>query len=144
MDKMDFNDCLIMATYQNDYALVRELIESDEFDEGVIHDTGLLHVPFPLYYITICNRKVLSSGFRDELKPLANAHLRNVELLLDLWKNRFGVNTDIRMDYSRYKCYFFCDSDQDTIEDIMCEPVSKFLDNGCRQIDIDLFFCRNK
>ena len=83
---------------------------------------------------------MLSSGFRDDLIPFVNAHLRNVELLLDLWKNRFCVNTYIRMDYNRYKYYYYCDSDEDTIEDIKCEPASKFLDNGCRQIDIDLFF----
>lgn len=136
---MDFNDRLILATYQNDYALVKKLIDSKRFDESIIHDIGLLYVPFPLYYITICNKKVLSRGFRPNLMPIVNEHLKNVDLLLDLWKNRFGVRIGRKIGFKQYKSYFYSDPDEFTIEDILLKPVQNYLDNGCQQIDIDLF-----
>lgn len=141
---MDFNDRLIMATYQNDYPLVKELIEMDEFDERIVHDIELLYHPFPLYYITMCNRKVLDSGFRDDLMPMVNAHKKNADLLLDLWKTRFGVDTDSEIDYHRYKIHFFSDADNCPAEEILMDPVQKYLDGGCRQIDIDLYVAVSK
>ena len=136
---LTFNEILIKATFHNCYEIVLKLVESKDFDKSIIEDIGILNVPFPLYYITMCYKKVMWTEFRQEVMPFVKQQQQNIDQLLNLWKNRFGVDIDAKIDYKKYEDYFYCLSDDDTDMDVFLDPIQLFLDNGCRQIDLDLF-----
>lgn len=136
---VDCNELLIKATYLNDYNLVCKLIELDVFDNKIIHDIDILIEPFPLYYITMCYKRVMWLDYREEIMPFIKKQRCEIDKLLKLWKEKFGVDVDNVIDYQKYKDYFFSAYDDDTDEDILDAPRDKFKDNGCRDIDMDLY-----
>ena len=136
---LTFNEILIKATFHNCYEVVKKLVESEEFDKSILEDIGLMNIPFPLYYITMCYKKVMWTGFREEVLPFVKEQQKSIDLLLDLWKNQFGVDTEATIDYKKYEDYFYCLSDDETIEEVFMDPIELFLENGCRKIDLDLF-----
>lgn len=137
--KLSFNEILIKATYHNNYDLVKELIHMDEFNKSFIYDIGLLNTPFPLYYITMCFKRVMWLDFREEYKPFVEMQRINIDKLLKLWHDEFDVDTTSPIDYKKYKDFFFSAWDEDTIDDVLMNPVQDYLDNNCREIDLKLF-----
>ncbi len=134
-----FNELLIKATYHNNYELVSKLIECDEFDENIIHDIGLFKVPCPLYYITMCYKRTMWGDFRADIIPFVKEQRKNIDKLLQLWGERFGVDVDTIIDYKKYEKYFHCYSDDESDEYVLMDPREKYTENGCREIDLDLF-----
>lgn len=141
---LTFNELLIKGTFHNNFELVSELIEWDEFDESIIHDIGLLDVPFPLYYITMCYKRTMWDDFIEETMPFVEKQRIDIDKLLHLWKERFGANVDEVINYKKYEAYFYCLSDDETDRDVLLNPRSKYTENGCREIDIDLFIAVDK
>ena len=141
---LSFKEALIKATYHNKFELVRKLIECDEFDESIIHDIGLLDAPFPLYYITMCYKRTMWEDFIKKTMPFVEKQRIDIDKLLQLWKERFGANVDEVIDYKKYEAYFYCLSDDETDRDVLLNPRSKYTENGCRELDIDLFIAVDK
>ena len=139
-----FNELLIKATFHNNYELVCELLEWDEFDESIIRDIGLLNVSFPLYYITMCYKRTMWGEFRADIMPFIEKQRINIDKLLQLWKERFGADVDEIIDYKKYEDYFYCLSDDETDRDVLLDPREKYTENGCRDIDIELFIAVDK
>lgn len=136
---LSFQEILIKATYHNNYELVKKLICMDEFDKSMLEDIGLLSKPFPLYFITMCYKRVMWSDFRKDTMPFVESQRTGINKLQTLWQEEFGINTHRQIDYKQYEEYFFCAKDSDTLEDVLGYPVSEFLDNGCRDIDLKLY-----
>ena len=65
--RLSFNEWLIKATFHNEYELVVQLIDSDDFDEAIIHDIGILDTPFPIYYISMCYKQSLEEDFVESI-----------------------------------------------------------------------------
>lgn len=136
---LSFNEALIKATYHNKYELVSKLIKCDEFDENIIQDIGLLDIPCPLYYITICCKRTMRGEFRADTMPFVKKQRIRIDKLLQLWRERIGVDVDAKIDYKKYEKYFHCYSDDESDEYVLMDPREKYTENGCREIDIDLF-----
>ena len=141
---LTFKELLIKATFHNNYELVCELLEWDEFDESIIRDIGLLNVSFPLYYITMCYKRTMWGEFRADIMPFVGKQRKNIDKLLQLWRKRFGVDVNETIDYKKYEAYFYCLSDDETDRDVLLNPRCKYTENGCRNIDIDLFIAVDK
>ena len=141
---LSFKGIVIKATYHNDYNFVKKLIERDDFDERIIHDIGLMDVPFPLYYITMCYKQTLWQDFIPEIMPFIKEQREKVDQLLSLWKERYYVDVDSPIDYKKYYEYFYCLAEEDTDDDVFFAPRSKYTENGCREIDLDLFVAVKK
>lgn len=147
-NNLSYIDALITATYHSDYEYVKQLIESEEFDESIIHDIGVLEVPFPLYYLTRCFKICLAHDFIDEVMPLVKQLRKNIDKLLVYWQGRFSVDPNEKIDYKRYgsNC-FYCTPAEEAIGDAFYpNHIQEFIDNGCRMIDIQLYdeVCRFK
>jgi len=65
--RLSFNEWLIKATFHNEYELVVKLIDSDDFDDAIIHDIGILDTPFPIYYISMCYKQSLEEDFVESI-----------------------------------------------------------------------------
>lgn len=146
--QLSFRDTLIKATYHSDYEYLKQLVESKEFDESIIHDIGLLDKPFPLYYLTLCFKVCLAHNFIDSVMPLVRELRANIDKLLAFWQERFGIDPSEKIDYKKYGShYFYCTPEDETIEDMFYpDLIQSYLDNGCRMIDIQLYdeVCRFK
>jgi hypothetical protein len=136
---LSFNEWLIKATFHNEYELVVQLIDSDDFDEAIIHDIGILDTPFPIYYISMCYKQSLEEDFVESIMPWIEKLRTDVDKLLKLWEDRFYIDIHAQIDYKNYAKYFYCNSDDDSEEDILLDPRKHFCENGCRDIDLDLF-----
>lgn len=137
---MNYKERLIKAVFHNQYEIVRELISSKEFDRAIIDDTGIFdYAPFPLYYITLCYKRFMWNNFIDEVMPMILEHRKNIDILLDLWKNDFGIDVNQTINYKKYERDFFCSNDSETKEDVFWNPVEKFIEAGFREIDLDLY-----
>jgi len=141
VSSLPFKDTLIKATYHSDYEYVKQLAESKEFDESIIHDIGLLDTPFPLYYLTLCFKICLAHDFRDWVMPFVISLRADIDKLLTFWQEKFGIDPNEKIDYKKYGSHhFYCTMEDETIEDIFYpDSVQMFLDNGCRMIDIQLY-----
>lgn len=136
---LTFNEILIKVTFHNCYEVVKELVESKDFDRNILDDIGLLNVPFPLYYITMCYKRVMWNEFIEETMPFVREQRKNIDLLLSLWKNKFGVDTEATIDYKKYEEYFYCLEDEESFDDVFWYPIESYLENGCRKIDLELY-----
>jgi len=131
---------LINATFMNDYDLVVKLLDSQQYDESVINNIGIFSIPFPLFYVTMCYKRTMWTDFNNDVMPFIIEQRKNIDLLLNMWRDRFGANVDAAIDYKKYGEFFFCDDDSYTLEDIFCGiTIDKYLENGCRQIDLELY-----
>lgn len=133
-------ELLILATLYNDHEMVADLVDLEEFDKTILEDTKLFDVPFPLHHITLCyNAPGLLEGFRGDMEPDVKRHKNGRDMLLKMWKERFGLDVAEQIDFNRYQNCFLCAWDEDTFEDIFGEEERYFLDKGCRPLDIDLY-----
>lgn len=137
---LSFNELLIKAAFHNYYELVKEMVEDKEFDSAILTDIGLLSVPFPLHYITMCFETAMKDdSFRDETMPFVREQRENINKLLELWKDKFNLDTVSPIDYKKYEEYFYCLADSEDFEDVFLYPIEKFKATGCRDIDLELY-----
>ena len=137
---MTYKERLIKAVFHNQYGLVKDLLTSDEFDKKILDDTGIFeYAPFPLYYITMCYKHFMWNDYIKEVMPMVLRHRKNIDALLELWKNEYGIDVTQKIDYKKYERDFFCTEDSKTTYDVLWDPVEKFLKAGFRRIDIDLY-----
>ena len=137
---MTYKEKLIKAVFHNQYDLVKDLLTSDEFDKSLLEDTGIFdYAPFPLYYITMCYKHFMWNDYIEEVMPMIHSHRKNIDALLELWKNEYGIDVTQKIDYKKYERDFFCTEDSETTDEVLWNPVEKFLKAGFRRIDIELY-----
>ena len=137
---MTYKERLIKAVFHNQYDLVKDLLTSDDFDKKILDDTGIFeYAPFPLYYITMCYKQFMWNDYIEEVMPMILRHRKNIDALLELWKNEYGIDVTQKIDYKKYERDFFCTEDSETTDDVLWNPIEKFLKAGFRRIDIELY-----
>lgn len=136
---LSVDDILIKATFHNDYSLIKYLIDKGEFNQGLMRDAGLFDIPFPLYYITICNQIIFSLSYDRSIMPLVKENRDNIDLILGLWRDKFGVDTSERIDFRKYGDFFYCHYADESLDDVLFAPADKYIENGCRLIDLQLY-----
>lgn len=136
---LTFDQILIKAVFFNMIDVVKEMARSKRFNRELLDDIGISEAPFPLYYITLCYKKVMWEDFIDEAMPLVLAHRKRIDDLLAFWEEQFGVDIHQTIDYKKYWELFYCVDETESLKDVLlCDP-QKYLDNGCRMIDLELF-----
>ena len=136
---LSFEQILIKAVFFNMTDVVKEMTQSSRFNRELLDDIGICNVPFPLYYITLCYKRVMWDDFIDEAMPLVLEHRKRIDDLLAFWVEQFGVDIRQKIDYKKFWEMFFCAEETESLKDVLlCDP-QKYLDNGCRMIDLELF-----
>lgn len=136
---LSFRDKIVIAVYHGDFDYVKELMESEEFTTDIFNDIGLMYIPFPIYYIPICLKVCVASDYKGDMGHIVRNLRENIDKLLEYWHNIYGIDPNEKINYKKYEDYFFCDSDENNIDNILGAPVQMFLDNNCRMIDLQLY-----
>ena len=104
--------------------VVKEMARSNRFNRELLDDIGISEAPFPLYYITLCYKKVMWEDFIDEAMPLVLAHRKRIDDLLAFWEEQFGVDIHQTIDYKKYWELFYCVDETESLKDILlCDPI---------------------
>ena len=141
---LSFDELLIKMVYHNEYDAIVELISKKEFNPGLLDDIGLFDKPFPLYYITKCHQIIMAGNFIEKIMPFILNQREKIEKIMDLWRNRFQIDTNKDIEFKNYEDAFYCDADDATFYDVFLDPKERFIENGCREIDLELFEAVNK
>ena len=130
---------LLKAVASNDVDEVRTLIVQDEC-KAIIEDIGLFSRPFPLHYVTLCYAAIWRDADDWKDKEWANAAKNSTDVMIEFWKEYYGVDSFPRIKYRTYcEDDFYCAWDDETDEDILFKPKSEFIALGKREIDLDLY-----
>lgn len=129
---------LITAVVLNDVEETRTILAKLE-DMGQLEDIKLLSKPFPLHYISLCNEVMWRDIDEWKDKEMAKRNRDKSYAMVEFWKEFYGVSDFSPIDYRKYYEDFLCAYPDDTDEDIMWAPKSKFIEAGNREIDVDLY-----
>ncbi len=141
-DKTIYNDpnlrALLYAVVLNDVEATKTLLATLEY-KSLLEDIGLLSKPFPLHYISLCNEVIYRDADEWRVKDWAITQRDKSCAMVEFWKEFYGVNEFEKIDYRTYYDDFYCVDPDDTDEDILWAPKSKFIEVGNREIDVDLY-----
>lgn len=130
---------LLKAVASNDVDAVRTLIVQDEC-KAIVDDIALFSRPFPLHYVTLCYEAIWRDADDWKDKDWANAAKNSTNIMLEFWKEYYGVDRFPRIEYRTYSDdNFYCAWDDETDEDLLFHPKGEFLALGKREIDLDLY-----
>lgn len=132
---------LFLAVYFNDLEKVIEFkslfpelyAKKDKFSIGE-------NTTFNLVNLTFFNQTIWFDGdWIDDIKPLVEKHRQRTIQMLDFWRAELGRQKIQRqIEYNQYYDYFYCDDPSD-FEEIITEPISTYLKNGFREMDLKLY-----
>jgi hypothetical protein len=74
--------------------------------------------------------------------PLIEKIRQQTKQMLDFWDLEFGQPGYIQLiEYNKYWDYFYCDdpNDPDDNDEVICDPISYFIEQGFREIDVKLY-----
>ena len=75
----------------------------------------------------------------EDLKPLVEKHRLRTTQMLDFWRAELGQKEIHRqIEYNRYHEHFYCDDPND-FDEIILEPITTYLEQGFREIDLRLY-----
>lgn len=132
---------LFLAVYFNDLEKVIEFknqfpklyVKKDKFpiDENTTFD---------LINLTFFNQTIWFDGdWIDDIKSLVEKHRHRTKRMLDFWRAELGQKEIHRqIEYNHYHENFYCD-DPDDFDEIILEPISTYLEQGFREIDLRLY-----
>ncbi len=132
---------LFLAVYFNDLEKVIEFksqfpklyAKKDKFpiDENTTFD---------LTNLTFFNQVIwFDVDWREEIMPLVEKHIQRTKKMLDFWCAELGQQEIHRqIEYNHYHEYFYCDDPND-FDEIILEPISTYLEQGFREIDLRLY-----
>lgn len=131
---------LFLAVYFNDIDKVVEF--KNQFPEIYTKKDKFLidgDTPFDVTNLTYFNQTIwLGFGWRKEIMPFVNKHRQRTEHMLDFWRAEFGQQEIHRqIEYNQFSDYFNCDNPND-LDEIFSEPVSFYLENGFKEVDLRL------
>ncbi|MBC7522980.1 MAG: hypothetical protein H7239_00850 [Flavobacterium sp.] len=129
-----FNDLKTVITFKNEYPEIYAKKEKFLIDGNITFD---------LKNLTLFNQKIwFDTEWRDEIKPLIEKIRNRTKQMLDFWDLEFGQpNTVKTIQYNHYWYYFYCDdpNDPDDNDEVICDPISYFLEEGFKEIDVRLY-----
>ena len=134
-------DELFLAIYFNDLEKVIEF--KKQFPELYVKKDKFLidgHTTFDLTNLTFFNQTIWFDGdWIDDIKPLVEKYKQRTTQMLDFWRAELGRQEIQRqIEYNHYCDYFYC-GDPSDFEEIIMEPISTYLKNGFREIDLRLY-----
>ena len=139
MDNKNSNKhALLCAVVLNDVEETRTLLSKIE-DRSLLNDIGLLSKPFPLHYISICNEVIWQEIDEWKDKVEAERNRDRSRAMVKFWQEYYGVSEFEKIDYRVYYEDFYCTDPDDSDEDILWAPKSKYVEAGSREIDVDLY-----
>lgn len=98
---------------------------------------------FDLKNLTLFNQKIwFDAEWRDEIKPLTEKIRKQTKQMLDFWDLESAQPNSIKpIEYNDYCDFFYCDdpNDPDDNDEVICDPISYFLDEGFKEIDVRLY-----
>jgi hypothetical protein len=134
-------DELFLAIYFNDLEKVIEFknqlpelyAKKDKFpiDENTTFD---------LTNLTFFNQTIwFEVDWVDDIKPLVEKHRQRTEKIFDYWCKELGQKEIHRqIEYNHYHEHFYCNDPKD-FDEIILEPISTYLEQGFREIDLRLY-----
>ena len=130
---------LLKAVASNDVDEVRTLIAKDEC-KAIIEDIALFSRPFPLHYVTLCYEAIWRDADKWKDKEWANAAKKSTDVMIEFWKEYYGVESFPRIEYRIYnEDDFYCAWDDETDDDILFHSKGEFIALGKREVDLDLY-----
>lgn len=132
---------LFLAIYFNDIEKVIEF--KNQYPElYAIRDKFLINgcVTFDLMNLTFFNQIIWFNEYcGDDIIPLVEKHRLRTTQMLDFWRAELGQQEISReIEYNQYYCFFHC-YDPNDYDEISLEPISTYLEQGFREIDLRLY-----
>lgn len=132
---------LFLGIYFNDLEKVAEL--KNQFPDLYAKKDKFpidQNTTFDLVNLTFFNQTIwFDESWIDSIKPLVEKHRLRTKQMLDFWRTEYGQQKiQMQIEYNQYWEYFFCDDPND-FEEIISKPISKYLKNGYREIDLKLY-----
>lgn len=132
---------LFLAIYFNDLEKVIEF--KNQFSELYAkRDKFLIEndTIFDLTNLTFFNQIIWFDGdWIEKIKPLVERHRLRTTQMLDFWREELGQQEIHRLiEYNQYYEHFYCDDPND-FDEIISEPISTYLEQGFREIDLKLY-----
>ena len=132
---------LFLAVYFNDLEKVIEF--KNKFPELYAKRDKFLidnDTTFDLTNLTFFNQIIWFDGdWIDDIKSLVEKHRLRTIQMLDFWRAELGQQEIHRQfEYNQYKEHFYCDDPND-FDEIIFEPISTYLKQGFREIDLRLY-----
>ena len=138
---MDKYEKLLSAVYFNDAETAIRLIETKDYPNNWLDN--VLSMGIPIYYITQCYARLLSDDlWNEKAMPMILSMRKGCSKLLSYWKTKFNYPVEQELDYTSYTDLFFAafsDDTDDTDDEVLLSSVQELLNEGYRQIDIDLY-----
>lgn len=132
---------LFLAVYFNDLEKVIEF-KNQSSELYVKKDKYPIdqNTTFDLINLTLFNEIIwFDVSWRKEIMPLVEKHRQRTKQMLDFWRAELGLQKIQRnIKYNHYCDYFYCDDPED-FEEIIMEPISTYLKEGFREIDLRLY-----
>lgn len=130
---------LVRAVFLNDVERTTRLISELDGEDRLMSDIGVLSVPFPLYYITLCNYKIWHDIDEWKDKAWAQSNKTKTLAMLRFWQGYSISPESEKINYSDYHYHILCDDPNRSDDDILSDPKIGYMEAGCREIDVDLF-----
>jgi hypothetical protein len=132
---------LFLAVYFNDLEKVIEF--KNQYPELYARKGRFIidgDTTFDLTNLTFFNQTIWSDlSWRKEIMPLVEKHRQRTKQMLDFWRAELGQQEILRqIEYNHYCDYFNCDDPSD-FDEIILEPISTYLKEGFREIDLSLY-----
>lgn len=129
-----FNDLNKVLGFKNEYPEIYTKKEKFLLD-GI--------TTFDLKNLTLFNQKIwFDTEWRDEIMPLIKKIRKQTKQMLDFWDLESGQPNSFKLiEYNDYWDFFYCDdpNDPDENNEVICDPISYFLDEGFKEIDVRLY-----
>lgn len=95
---------------------------------------------FDLTNLTLLNQIIwFDVDWIVDLKPLVEKHRLRTTQMLDFWREELGQKEIHRQfEYNQYHEHFYCDDPND-FDEIILEPITTYLEQGFREIDLRLY-----
>jgi hypothetical protein len=126
---------LLLAVITNDIDLVKKLLPLHE-STGFIDDIGQKKLPFPLHYVTLCNktRWRYPEEWSDTQMAIKINH--KVNKMFNFWKEYMNIDTFPEIDYIS-----FCEDAWNLRwdNDICGEEATEYIKAGYTEKDIELY-----
>lgn len=134
---------LANAVYFFDVDKTKEIIKSGMVSIDDIKDIEVCYEPnFPLWYLTKCWEEVLldEKWNGDDIWKIILGHREKNCKIAELWRDFIGEEYDKDIQFHLYDWAVYLDDPRiNSKNDILGWPEEEFIQNGCRQIDLDLY-----
>lgn len=135
---MDKYEKLLSAVYFNDAETAIRLMETNDYPNKWLDN--VLSMDIPIYYITQCYARLLSDDlWNEKAMPMILSMRKGCSKLMSYWKIKFNYPVEQELDFTSYTDLFFAASPDETDDELLLSSVQELLNDGYRQVDIDLY-----